>query len=118
MWRQTLILGELRWYWDEGDTPRHRRYFREKPFSSRVVIGDMGGDLPPRPAPTSARAPRAPAESIERASARAVLGLRPDFESRELARAFRSLAFTHHPDRGGNGEQMKAISWAYAVLRG
>ena len=45
-------------------------------------------------------------------SEEAVLGA--DSEIRE---AFRRLAMIHHPDRGGNSETMKEISWAYEILK-
>ena len=45
-----------------------------------------------------------------------VLGL-PNFASLdEIKKAFRSLAFKHHPDKGGNPETMKLISAAYDIL--
>lgn len=34
----------------------------------------------------------------------------------ELKKAYRQLAFKHHPDRGGNGEKMKAVNAEYEVL--
>lgn len=34
----------------------------------------------------------------------------------EIKRAFRSLAWTHHPDKGGSPERFKEISFAYEVL--
>jgi len=45
-----------------------------------------------------------------------ILGL-PDFASVvEIKRAFRSLAFRHHPDKGGDPETMKMVSAAYGIL--
>ncbi len=34
----------------------------------------------------------------------------------EIRRAFRSLALTHHPDRGGSEDRMKEINEAYDYL--
>lgn len=34
----------------------------------------------------------------------------------ELKKAYRKLAFQHHPDRGGNAEKMKAVNAEYEVL--
>ena len=45
-----------------------------------------------------------------------ILGL-PDFASMgEIKKAFRTLAFKNHPDKGGNQEKMKLISVAYDIL--
>lgn len=45
-----------------------------------------------------------------------ILGL-PNFASMlEIKKAFRELAFKHHPDKGGDPEKMKLVSSAYDIL--
>jgi DnaJ-class molecular chaperone len=49
-----------------------------------------------------------------------VLGIAPDASAQEIRRAYRRLAFQHHPDRSQEGEEahkkMEEINEAYAVL--
>lgn len=53
----------------------------------------------------------------QRAEALAVLGLDEPASADEIQQRYRQLAMTHHPDRGGDGEQFKALQQAIAVLR-
>jgi len=46
----------------------------------------------------------------------AILGAAEDVAQREIDRIYKRLAVQHHPDRGGNAEDMKAINEAYSVL--
>lgn len=47
----------------------------------------------------------------------AVLGVDKDAAAVEIDRSYRRLASKHHPDRGGNEEQMKLLNEAYGVLK-
>lgn len=47
----------------------------------------------------------------------AVLGVDKDASQAEIDRGYRRLASKHHPDRGGNEEQMKLLNEAYGVLK-
>ena len=47
----------------------------------------------------------------------AILGVDKDARQPELDRSYRRLASKHHPDRGGNEEQMKLLNEAYGVLK-
>ncbi|HYO62973.1 MAG TPA: DnaJ domain-containing protein [Pyrinomonadaceae bacterium] len=46
----------------------------------------------------------------------AVLGAGEDAPADEIQRRYKQLAARHHPDRGGDEEEMKAINEAYGVL--
>ena len=46
----------------------------------------------------------------------AILGAAEDVSQVEIDRIYKRLAVQHHPDRGGNAEDMKAINEAYRVL--
>jgi hypothetical protein len=46
-----------------------------------------------------------------------ILGAAETASQREIERRYKILARRHHPDRGGNAEEMKAINEAYRVLR-
>ncbi len=46
-----------------------------------------------------------------------VLGANENASQDEIERLYKRLAVRHHPDRGGNEEEMKAINEAYRVLR-
>ncbi|MEK7226202.1 MAG: DnaJ domain-containing protein, partial [Bacteroidota bacterium] len=46
-----------------------------------------------------------------------ILGVPLNASDSEIREAFRRLAMIHHPDRGGNSETMKEISWAYEILK-
>jgi curved DNA-binding protein CbpA len=46
-----------------------------------------------------------------------VLGVDKDASQAEIDRQYRREASKHHPDRGGNEEQMKSLNEAYRVLR-
>jgi curved DNA-binding protein CbpA len=41
------------------------------------------------------------------------LGISKDASKDDIKKAFRKLAVTHHPDKGGNEEKFKEISHAY-----
>ena len=45
-----------------------------------------------------------------------ILGARKTASQDEIERCFKRLALRHHPDRGGDVEEMKAINEAYRVL--
>ena len=45
-----------------------------------------------------------------------VLGVEKTASVEEIKRAFRKLAQTHHPDKGGDPERFKEINEAYQVL--
>ncbi len=47
----------------------------------------------------------------------AVLGADENSSPREIERLYKRLARKHHPDRGGNDDEMKALNEAYRVLR-
>src|SRR5215203_3196105 len=46
-----------------------------------------------------------------------VLGVYKDASQIEIDRQYRRQAAKHHPDRGGNEEQMKSLNEAYGVLK-
>jgi hypothetical protein len=46
-----------------------------------------------------------------------VLGVDKDASQVEIDRQYKRQASTHHPDRGGNEEQMKSLNEAYGVLK-
>ncbi|HEU4478769.1 MAG TPA: J domain-containing protein [Pyrinomonadaceae bacterium] len=46
----------------------------------------------------------------------AILGARKTASQEEIERLYKHLAKQHHPDRGGNADEMKAINAAYRVL--
>jgi DnaJ-class molecular chaperone len=45
------------------------------------------------------------------------LGLAPTNDAKAIKNAFRKLAIANHPDRGGDAEKMKNISYAYGILK-
>jgi molecular chaperone DnaJ len=45
-----------------------------------------------------------------------ILGMKKDSSKEEIKKAYKKLALKHHPDRGGDAEEFKEISEAYAVL--
>ena len=47
----------------------------------------------------------------------ATLGADADATQSEIERLYKLLAVRHHPDRGGDEEEMKALNEAYGVLR-
>lgn len=47
----------------------------------------------------------------------ATLGAEADAPQSEIERLYKRLAVQHHPDRGGDEEEMKALNEAYGVLR-
>jgi DnaJ domain len=46
-----------------------------------------------------------------------ILGAEQTASRRDIERLYKRLAARHHPDRGGNEEQMKSLNEAYRVLR-
>ena len=44
------------------------------------------------------------------------LGVSKDAEPSEIKKAFKKLAMTHHPDKGGDPEEFKKIQHAHEVL--
>jgi curved DNA-binding protein CbpA len=46
-----------------------------------------------------------------------VLGVDKDASQRDIDRQYKREAAKHHPDRGGNEEQMKTLNEAYGVLK-
>ncbi len=46
-----------------------------------------------------------------------ILGAREDAPRSEIERLYKRKAAVHHPDRGGDEEEMKALNEAYGVLR-
>ena len=47
----------------------------------------------------------------------AVLGCDREASQREIERRYKRLASRHHPDRGGDEDEMKSLNEAYAVLK-
>lgn len=52
-----------------------------------------------------------------RQAALAELGLRDPVDDAAIKRRYRHLAMRHHPDRGGDGQRLREINAAFAVLR-
>ena len=48
----------------------------------------------------------------------AILGLPKTASEQDIKKAYKSLAKTHHPDKGGDQEKFKIVSDAYSVLSG
>jgi ABC-type siderophore export system fused ATPase/permease subunit len=46
-----------------------------------------------------------------------ILGASEDASQSEIERLYKRLAVQHHPDRGGDEEEMKSLNEAYRVLR-
>jgi DnaJ-domain-containing protein 1 len=53
---------------------------------------------------------------FERQQALAVLGLPSHATRQQIKRRYRDLAKKHHPDRGGNQQEMRRIIAAYELL--
>jgi len=45
-----------------------------------------------------------------------LLGVGKDADQDAIKKAFRKMAMTHHPDKGGDPEKFKEISKAYEIL--
>lgn len=45
------------------------------------------------------------------------IGVTPDASPAEIKRAYRAKAVNHHPDKGGDIEEFKAVAYAYDVLK-
>ena len=56
-------------------------------------------------------------ETDERRDYYTVLGAESDDSRAEIERRYKRLAVEHHPDRGGDEEEMKAINEAWRVLK-
>jgi hypothetical protein len=54
--------------------------------------------------------------TVERKDYYAILGAPEDAPPDEIERRYKRLAVKHHPDRGGDEEEMKNINEAYGVL--
>ena len=52
---------------------------------------------------------------LERQQALRVLGLPPNATPQQIKRRYRTLAKQHHPDRGGDRQQMQRIIAAYEL---
>ena len=46
-----------------------------------------------------------------------ILGIAKNATEKDIKKAYRKLALTHHPDRGGDEEKFKKISGAYEILK-
>ncbi len=46
-----------------------------------------------------------------------MLGISPSASWQEIERAYRAKARIHHPDHGGDGDTMRALNEAYALLK-
>ena len=55
-------------------------------------------------------------DSQQRQQALKLLELHPEATDKEIKYAWRRLAMQHHPDRGGDEEQIKALNQAVSVL--
>jgi DnaJ-domain-containing protein 1 len=53
---------------------------------------------------------------FERQQALSVLGLPPNATRQQIKRRYRVLAKKHHPDRGGDQQEMRRIIAAYELL--
>ena len=53
---------------------------------------------------------------LERQQALAVLGLPANATRQQIKRRYRALAKKHHPDRGGDQQEMRRIIAAYELL--
>jgi DnaJ-domain-containing protein 1 len=53
---------------------------------------------------------------LERQQALGVLGLPPNATRQQIKRRYRALAKKHHPDRGGDQQEMRRIIAAYELL--
>ena len=46
-----------------------------------------------------------------------ILGIAKNATEKDIKKAYRKLALTHHPDRGGDEDKFKKISGAYEILK-
>jgi len=80
-------------------------------FSSGFGGGDpfdhFGGRMPQQ---------RGPPAKVDNETYYKVLGVAKTAEDSEIKKAYRNLARTHHPDRGGDPEKFKEIQEAHEVL--
>lgn len=53
---------------------------------------------------------------VERQRALSILGLPPNATRQQIKKRYRDLAKRHHPDMGGNQQQMQRIVAAYEYL--
>ncbi len=54
--------------------------------------------------------------ALQRQQALAVLGLPPNATTQQIKKRYRALAKKHHPDLGGDPQQMQRLSAAYELL--
>ena len=55
--------------------------------------------------------------SDDQARALAIFDLPASTNSKAVKQRYRSLAMSHHPDRGGDSEHFQQINWAFGVLQ-
>lgn len=60
--------------------------------------------------------PRRPQPEVDSTKYYELLGVSKEASQDEIKKSFRKMAVTHHPDKGGDPEQFKAIQKAYETL--
>jgi len=53
---------------------------------------------------------------LTRSQAAKILGIAADADIRTAKKAFRKLAMTHHPDKGGSEQKMMSLNAAWAIF--
>jgi DnaJ-domain-containing protein 1 len=74
------------------------------------ALRELRGDAPPE-------ASGAPSSAGDLDLCYRMLGLSPSASWEEIERAYRAKAKLHHPDRGGDGDTMRALNEAYSKLK-
>ncbi len=67
--------------------------------------------------PESGSAPPPPRSNHENELCFKLLGISPSAPWEEIERAYRQKAKIHHPDRGGDGDTMRALNDAYTTIK-